>query len=82
MKSTLMAQIASLPDRENVVYEIFSGTNQVAEISNEPGIGLRIEIFTWTDGIWDLDLVQFQEIIENSRKRIGDDLDHKNTPTW
>ena len=60
----LTAQIASLPDRENVVYEIYFGSDQVAEISNEPEDGLRIEIFTCPNGgIWNFDFKEFSSLI-------------------
>lgn len=71
MTNKLTAQIASLPDRENVVYEIYSGADQVAEISNEPDVGLRIEIFSCADGgIWNLDFNEFRLLVEQAEKNI------------
>ncbi|PWC22442.1 hypothetical protein DDT52_04165 [Brenneria roseae subsp. roseae] len=71
MTSKLTAQIASLPDRDNVVYEIYYGANQVAEISNEPDLGLRIEIFTCPDGgSWSFNFNEFRSLIEQAERNI------------
>lgn len=68
----LTAQIASLPDRENVVYEIYAGSDQVAEISNEPDVGLRIDIFTCPNGgCWSFDFNEFRALIEQAEKNIS-----------
>ncbi|KOY60303.1 hypothetical protein [Photorhabdus heterorhabditis] len=71
MTNKLTAQIASLPDRENVVYEIFWGTDQVAEVSNEPEYGMRIEIFSCPHGgIWNFDFREFRALVEQVEKNI------------
>ncbi|UCB33325.1 hypothetical protein J9874_03908 (plasmid) [Duffyella gerundensis] len=71
MTSKLTANVASLPDRENVVYEIFYGSNQVAEISNEPEVGLRIEIFNCPEKIsWNFSFYEFNSLIEQAVKNI------------
>ncbi len=71
MTSKLTAHIASLPDRENVVYEIYYGANQVAEISNEPGIGLRIEIFSCPDNVaWDFSFDEFHALIGQAERNM------------
>ncbi|MGV3344455.1 hypothetical protein ACGVWS_01465 [Enterobacteriaceae bacterium LUAb1] len=78
MNKKLNVQLASLPDRENVVYEIYEGTNQVAEISNEPNKGLQIEVFSSPDGIWRFDFNEFYTLIEQARRNLGyypDDFD-------
>ncbi|CAX59724.1 hypothetical protein ABEI05_00550 [Erwinia billingiae] len=72
MTNKLHAQIASLPDRENVVYEIYLGTDQVAEVSNEPDTGMRIEIFNCQHAnSWDLDFNEFNILVEQSKKNIS-----------
>ncbi len=70
--SKLTAQLASVPDRENVVYEIYSDSDQVAEVSNEPDTGIRIEIFPCTNpnGIWSFDFNEFYTLIEQARMNI------------
>lgn len=71
MTNKLTAQIASLPDRENVVYEIYCGADQVAEISNEPEEGFRIEIFNCpSGGGWVFDFDDFQKIIDQAKRNI------------
>jgi hypothetical protein len=65
MKS-LRAQIASVTDRENLIYEIWHESRQVAEISKEPGRGYEIEIYSAADnGSWHFDLTEFKAILEN-----------------
>lgn len=72
MTCELTAHVASLPDRENVVYEIYYGPNQVAEISNEPGAGLRIEIFSCPDQIaWNFGFNEFRTLIEQVERNIA-----------
>lgn len=68
----LTAQIASLPDRENVVFEIYSDNDQVAEISNEPEDGLHIEIFTCSNGKkWNFDFNEFSSLISKAKANIS-----------
>ncbi|MCD5326451.1 hypothetical protein ACFFU8_10095 [Chromobacterium piscinae] len=60
MSDSLLVQIASLPDRDNVVFEIFQSDRQLAEVyyeSEEEGV--RIQIFPLKDGVIDLDLTDF-----------------------
>lgn len=65
MKS-LRAQIASVTDRENLIYEIWHENRQVAEISKEPGRGYEIEIYPAVDnGSWQFDLNEFKPILES-----------------
>ncbi len=68
----LTAQLASVPDRDNVVYEIYSGSVQVAEVSNEPDTGLRIEIFSCPDPsrIWSFDFNEFHALVEQAKRNI------------
>ncbi|WP_158677673.1 hypothetical protein [Chromobacterium vaccinii] len=60
MSDDLLVQIASLPDRDNVVVEIFQSDRQLAEVyyeSEEEGV--RIQISPLKDGVIDLDLTDF-----------------------
>jgi len=43
-------QLASVPDRENLVAEVFFGTDMVAELSNESSDEFRIEIYPARNG--------------------------------
>ena len=60
----LRTQIASLVDRENLVFEIFFGDSQVAEISHEPDQNPSIEIYSSPDGFWKFDFLEFQTLLE------------------
>ncbi|BCZ84394.1 hypothetical protein PTKU64_80690 [Paraburkholderia terrae] len=41
----LEAMVSSPPDRENVVFEVWCGNQQVAEVSKEPGQDYEIELY-------------------------------------
>lgn len=71
MMRKLTAHVASLPDRENVVYEIYYGPNQVAEISNELGSDLQIEIYSCPDKVaWSFSFNEFRSLIEQAERNI------------
>ncbi|MGD8106438.1 hypothetical protein ACQE32_07195 [Pantoea sp. FN0302] len=71
MKNKLHAQLASLSDRENVVYEIYLDTDQVAEISNEPDEEMRIEIFNCPNAQgWNFDFNEFTNLLEQANKNL------------
>lgn len=60
MNDDLLVQIASLPDRDNVVFEIFQNDRQLAEVYYESeDEGVRVQIFPQNDGVVDLDLADF-----------------------
>lgn len=46
----LFSMITSPSDRENLVFEIWSGSNQLAEVSHEPGKPVEIKIYPPVDG--------------------------------
>ncbi|UNB62311.1 hypothetical protein [Pseudomonas syringae group genomosp. 7] len=63
----LSSVIASPSDRENLVFEIWSENNQVAEISNEPGKNFEIEIYTPAEGAsWSFELDEFKGLLEQA----------------
>jgi hypothetical protein len=66
------AVIASVPDRENVVFKIWLESYQVAEISLEPGRSLEIEIFPPPEGkSWNFDLADFTRAIDEAKANLG-----------
>lgn len=70
MKS-LTLQIASLPDRDFVVSEIWFGNDQVAEVFSEDGKSIHIELFPARDGgVWSFDLDAFQAILTKARSSL------------
>jgi hypothetical protein len=71
MKS-LRAQIASVVDRQNLIYEILYENRQVAEISKEPGHGYEIEIYpAANNGAWHFDLNEFKAMLEDGIKELA-----------
>jgi len=71
--TSLTLQIASLPDRENVVSEIWFGNHQVAEIFIEDGEAIQIEIFPAPDaGVWSFDLDAFLTILTEAKSNLRD----------
>lgn len=68
----LRAQIASVTDRENLIYEIWHENRQVAEISKEPGRGYEIEIYPAAEnGAWHFDLSEFKAMLEDGVKELA-----------
>jgi hypothetical protein len=69
---TLRAQIASVTDRENLIYEIWLGNKHIAEISKEPGCDYQIELYAAADGgAWHLDLKEFKAMLEDGIKELA-----------
>lgn len=64
--------IASPPDREGLVYEIWLGSFQVAEISREPGESLGIQIYPSPEGGWRFDLKEFLAVLEDGVKVLSE----------
>jgi hypothetical protein len=63
----LTSLIASPPDRENLVFEIWLESHQLAEVSLEPGKSVEIEIYPPTDGEkWSLELGEFMSILDKA----------------
>lgn len=68
----LEVNIASVPDRENLVAEIWLGERQLAEISHETKT-LKLEIYQQTDGlrgIWELDFEEFIGALQEARRKL------------
>lgn len=63
--------ITGLPDRENVVFEVFVDSCQVAEISHEPGRGVEIEIYPSPDGgPWKFGFNEFMDILREGAEEL------------
>jgi len=61
MTKQFTIDIASPPDREKLVADIFFGTEQWAEVNQEDGV-LRIEVYPRRDGCyW---LLTFADVVE------------------
>jgi hypothetical protein len=62
--------VNSLPDRENLVAEIYYRHYQVAEISQETN-KLIIQIYSYKDNdCWEFSLEKFQKVIEEAKQKL------------
>jgi len=62
--------VNSLPDRENLVAEIYYKHYQVAEISQETN-ELIIQIYSYKDkDCWEFSLEKFQKVIEEAKQKL------------
>jgi hypothetical protein len=70
--NSLRAQIASVTDRENLIYEIWHEDRQVAEISKAPGRDYEIEIYpAASNAAWHFDLNEFKAMLEDGIKELA-----------
>ncbi|MHC8390866.1 hypothetical protein ACYZTM_23125 [Pseudomonas sp. MDT2-39-1] len=68
----LSSMITSPPDRENLVFEIWSGTNQLAEVSREPGRSVEIEIYPPVEGgKWNFELEELMSLLNQAVKNLS-----------
>lgn len=68
----LKVQIASVPDRDNLVAEIWVGDQQLAEVSQETGT-LKIEIYQRTGearGIWEIEFDELVNALQEARNKL------------
>ena len=64
MGTTLTILEATSSDRENMVVELWSGEDHVAEVSDEPGQGIEVEIFPARSGQpWQFSLTELQRAL-------------------
>jgi len=68
----LSSLMSSPPDRENVVFEIWLGADQIAEVSREPERPFEIEIYSPAEGgKWNLELEEFMSLLSQAVKRLS-----------
>lgn len=68
----LSSLMSSPPDRENVVFEIWLGADQIAEVSREPERPFEIEIYPPAEGgKWSLELEEFMSLLSQAVKRLS-----------
>ncbi len=60
-------QISSVPDRENLVAEIWLGDNLICEVNNE---GDRLEIEFFTDVVKKFDYLKFLRSLERAKSKL------------
>ena len=67
----LTIQMTSVPDRENIVAEIWFGNDQVGEVSSDLDGKLVIEIYAHpAGGAWSFDFGEFQLILNRARDNL------------
>lgn len=63
--------ISSPPDRENVVFEIWFGPYQLAEVSRELGREVEIEIYSHPENEkWSFKLDEFIVLMDQAKKSL------------
>lgn len=67
----LSSLISSPPDRENSVFEIWLGTDQLAEVSHEPDRPVEIEIYPPAEGgKWSFELEELMSLLSQAVKSL------------
>lgn len=67
--SHLTIEVASVPDRDELVAELWQGSEQVAELSNESG-RLVLQVYPPKTGAWEFELSRFEEALAELRRRL------------
>ncbi len=67
----LSTVITSVPDRENVVFEIWMGVVQLAEVSHEPGKPIEIEIYSPEGEKWSFELEELMAILNEAVQNLN-----------
>jgi hypothetical protein len=63
--------LASPPDRERLVVEVFSGDEQIAELNRESG-DIEIELYPRRRGTpWIFPCAEFLEVLSRAKDRLG-----------
>ena len=72
--TTFRITVASPPDREHLVAEVFVESEQIAEINQEGQGGLSIEIYPRSDGkAWRLPYAQLVQALSDAQHRLTGD---------
>jgi hypothetical protein len=62
-------ELTSVPDRKNLVSEVWFGDELLAELNVESG-DVRIQIFAPKDGYWDFDFEEFLSAVNKAKERV------------
>ena len=66
--------LASPPDRDQLVAEVFVGSEQIAELNTQTGL-VTVEIYPRQDGSpWLLDCTQLVQVLTEAKGRLVDRL--------
>jgi hypothetical protein len=64
-------QIASVPDRERVVAEVWRGDEMVAELRREPNAEIRLQVYVGSGERWvDLPYQEFLRALDLARSHL------------
>jgi hypothetical protein len=64
-------ELTSVPDRDDLVVEIWVGDEQLAELRNEPS-GVCVQLYPGAAGApWDLSHDDFMAALKEARERLG-----------
>jgi hypothetical protein len=75
MKPGLTIEIASVPDRDQLVAEIWAGQDQFAELRHEGG-SLVLQVFAPPNGgAWDLAFEQVMSALATAKERLAGEGD-------
>lgn len=67
--SELTVEITSVPDREELVAELWSGSEHVAELSRQ-GERLVLQLYPRVSGAWEFEFADFEQAIAELRRRL------------
>lgn len=62
-------ELASLPDRDEVVAEVWHGDEQLAEVRREVE-ATRVTLFLAQGGAWDFDLDELMSVLQRAKARL------------
>lgn len=69
---SFVVEVASVPDRETVVAEIWFGDTMVAEVVGNEASNFRIEIYPNPNGApWSFDLEAFADALKLAKERLS-----------
>ena len=72
MRPELTVEIASVPDREDVVAEVWAGTQQFAEIRRD-GDSFVVQVFAPPDNsVWEFSFEQLLNSLKHARERLAE----------
>lgn len=69
MTTSLRIQGASVPDRDGLVVEIWSGSEQVAELRKDDGAP-HIQVYPRQSGWWDFPYADFVAALQRARDEL------------
>jgi len=69
MNPSFRVQVASFPDRDDLVVEIWWGSERVAELRREDA-GPQIELYSHQSGWWDFPYAEFLAVLQRAGEKL------------